>query len=82
MKAPLPKRILIVDDEEIVTVALDRILSDAGFEVLIAGSLAGSIKVLSVTSVDLVITDLRLSDGSGFDWSRTLRGRLPIQKSS
>lgn len=77
MKAPLPKRILIVDDEEIVTVALDRILSDAGFEVLIAGSLAGSIKVLSVTSVDLVITDLRLSDGSGFDLVTHIKRETP-----
>ena len=77
MKAPLPKRILIVDDEEIVTVALDRILSDAGFEVLTAGSVAESINVLSVASVDLVITDLRLSDGSGFDLVTHLKSEAP-----
>jgi len=77
VKAPLPKRILIVDDEEIVTVALDRILSDAGFEVLVAGSLAESINVLSVASVDLVITDLRLSDGSGFDLITHIKRETP-----
>jgi DNA-binding NtrC family response regulator len=67
VKAPLPKRILVVDDEKSVTVAIDLILSAAGFEVLTADSFAESIEVLRVASVDLVITDLRLSDGSGID---------------
>ena len=61
MKASLPKRILIVDDEKSITATLELILSDAGFEVLTAESFAESIKILSDASVDLVITDLRLS---------------------
>lgn len=77
MKAPLPKRILIVDDERSVTVALNLILSDAGFEVLTADSFAESIKVLSVASVDLVITDLRLSDGSGLDLITHIKSEAP-----
>ena len=67
MKAGSRKRILIVDHERSATGALDLILSNAGFEVLTAESLAESKKILRNASVDLVITDLRLSDASGID---------------
>jgi len=77
VKAPLPKRILIVDDEKSVTVALDLILSEAGFEVLTADSFAEAIKVLCVATIDLVITDLRLSDGSGIDLITHIKSEAP-----
>jgi len=67
VKAGSRKRILIVDHERSATGALDLILSNAGFEVLTAESLAESKKILRNASVDLVITDLRLSDASGID---------------
>jgi len=75
--APVPKRILIVDGEDSITVPLDLVLSDAGFEVLTAESFAKSIKVLRETSVDLVITDLRLSDGSGIDLIAHIKSEAP-----
>ena len=77
MKAPLLKRILIVDDEKSVTAALDLILSEAGFEVLTADSFAEAIKVLCVATIDLVITDLRLSDGSGIDLITHIKSEAP-----
>jgi DNA-binding NtrC family response regulator len=77
VKAPLPKRILIVDDDRGVTVGLHLLLSDAGFEVLTADSFADSTKILSVASVDLVITDLRLSDGSGIDLITHIKSETP-----
>ena len=67
MKVAPRKSILVVDDESSVTGSLDLILSDAGFEVLVAHSFAESITILKDTDVDLVITDLRLSDDSGID---------------
>lgn len=77
MKPPLPNRILIVDDEKSVTVALDLILREAGFEVLTADSFAEAIKVLCVGTIDLVITDLRLSDGSGIDLITHIKSEAP-----
>jgi len=74
---PLPKRILIVDDEKSITATLDLVLSDAGFEVLTAESFAESIKVLRETSVDVVITDLRLADGSGIDLLTHIKSEVP-----
>ena len=59
MKARQPKKILLVDDEKSSKGFRDLILTDAGFEVLTAESLAESIRILRNVSVDLVITDLR-----------------------
>ncbi len=77
MTAPLPKRILIVDDQRSVTVALDLILNAAGFEVLTAESIAESKKILRYASVDLVITDLQLPDGSGIDLITHIKSETP-----
>jgi DNA-binding NtrC family response regulator len=75
--APLPKRILIVDDEKSITEALDSLLTDAGFAVLTAESFAESITILKGASVDLVITDLRLSDASGIDLITHIKSETP-----
>ena len=64
-------------DERSATGALDLILSEAGFEVLTAESLAESIKILRNASVDLVITDLRLSDASGIDLITHIKSETP-----
>jgi len=77
VKARLPKRMLIVDHERSATGALDLIFREAGFAVLTAESLAESIKILRDASVDLVITDLRLSDASGIDLITHIKSETP-----
>lgn len=77
MEARLPKRILIVDYERSVKVAIDPLLTHAGFEVLAAVSFAESIKILRNVRVDLVITDLRLSDASGMDLITHIKSETP-----
>ena len=67
MIAYLRKKILVVDDEPSVTGSLELILSDAGYEVLTAHSFADAVGILKETELDLVITDLRLTDASGID---------------
>ena len=61
------KKILAVDDEPSVTGSIELILGEAGFEVLTAQSFADAVEILKQTQVDLVITDLRLPDGTGID---------------
>jgi len=68
---------LIVDHERSATGALDLIFREAGFAVLTAESLAESIKILRDASVDLVITDLRLSDASGIDLITHIKSETP-----
>ena len=77
MKARSPNRILVVDDERSVTGALELILSESGYEVLTAHSFVGATKLLSDRHVDLVITDLRLSDASGIDLITHIKREAP-----
>jgi DNA-binding NtrC family response regulator len=71
------KKILVVDDEPSVTDSLELILGGAGFEVLTAASFAESTNILQKKQVDLVITDLRLSDGSGLDVIKHIKQHTP-----
>jgi DNA-binding NtrC family response regulator len=71
------KKILVVDDEPSVTGSLEVILSGAGYEVLTANSVTASVAILNRTSVDLVITDLRLSDATGIDLIKHIKKNSP-----
>lgn len=71
------RKILIVDDEPSVTGSMEMVLRSAGFEVLTANSFADSITLLKQNSVDLVITDLRLSDAYGIDLIKQIKKDTP-----
>lgn len=71
------KKILVVDDEPSVTGSLELILSDAGYEVLTAHTVTDAVGVLKQTPLDLVITDLRLSDASGIDLTMHIKRTTP-----
>jgi DNA-binding NtrC family response regulator len=77
MKARLPSRILVVDDERSVTGALELILGESGYEVLAAHSVGEATKVLSDRNIDLVITDFRLSDATGIDLITHIKRETP-----
>ena len=77
MIARPPSKILIVDDEPSVTGSLEMILTEAGFEVFTAASFAEVASLLSQTLVNLVITDLRLSDASGIDVIKHVKQNSP-----
>ena len=77
MTARSAKKILVVDDEASITGSLDLILTDAGFEVLIARSFTESIKILKEARIDLVITDLQLLDASGIDLITHIKREAP-----
>jgi DNA-binding NtrC family response regulator len=77
VKVNAHKKILVVDDEQSVTESLELVLTDAGFMVLTAHSVAESTRILRETPVDLVITDLRLSDGTGIDLITHIKKEAP-----
>jgi DNA-binding NtrC family response regulator len=77
MTARPPRKILIVDDEPSVTESLELILTEANFEVFTADSFAETANRLKQTPVDLVITDLRLSDASGIDVIKHVKQTAP-----
>ena len=68
-----PKRtILLVEDEVSITEPLAEALRSEGFEAQVAGTVAEALE-LARRDPDLVLLDLMLPDGSGFDVCRELR---------
>ena len=59
--------ILVVDDEQAQRTVLAGFLRKRGFEVLQAPGVAEALSQVSSRLVDLVLTDLRMPDGSGLD---------------
>jgi two-component system, OmpR family, response regulator RegX3 len=75
-----PRRtILLVEDETSITEPLAEALRSEGFETQVAGTVAEALE-LARTAPDLVLLDVMLPDGSGFDVCRELRqsSRVPI----
>lgn len=58
-------RILIVDDEPLVARALMRLLTRAGFEVLVASSGPDALGKLGAFAADVVLTDYRMPGMNG-----------------
>lgn len=77
MNRPQHKTILIVDDDRHITDSLYLILTDAKFEVSTAHTFAAAVTMLSKNAVDLVITDLRLPDGTGIDLITHVKNEMP-----
>ena len=69
------REILLVDDEPAITESLEYFLTQAGFSTRSAGTLAEASRALEQRSPALIILDLSLPDGHGFDWLRALRER-------
>jgi DNA-binding NtrC family response regulator len=77
VKAHSPNTILVVDDDKSITGALALILRKAGYETLTTNSIAEAKSVLNTRSFDLVITDLRLGDGTGIDLITHIKQQSP-----
>jgi two-component system, OmpR family, phosphate regulon response regulator PhoB len=68
-----PRRVLIVEDEPDVARLLAFNLEAAGFTVQIAGTAAAAVDGAAAGRFEVVVLDLMLPDGSGFDVCRALR---------
>ncbi|MBP7677637.1 MAG: sigma-54-dependent Fis family transcriptional regulator, partial [Thermoanaerobaculia bacterium] len=66
-------RILVVDDEPGITGMLSIVFEREGYEVRTAGSCAEGLRLVGELHPDLVLTDLRMPDGTGFDILRKTR---------
>ncbi len=75
-------KILIVDDHEIVRHGLRALLARReNFEIVgEAGTVAEAVKQAAATSPDIVIMDVRLSDGTGVEACREIRSLNPATK--
>ena len=70
---PGRRTILIVEDEESITVPLTEALDREGFDTEVAGTVADALELAARIRPDLVLLDVMLPDGSGYDVCRELR---------
>jgi two-component system phosphate regulon response regulator PhoB len=66
-------RILIIEDEPDIRKTIEYNFVKEGFKVSVAGSLAEGKKLFLAETINLVILDLMLPDGSGLDLCRELK---------
>lgn len=71
-----PVRTLLVEDHVPTRVAVDRLLVRRGHRVVAVGTLADALNAARHQSFDLLISDVGLPDGTGYDLMRALQ---PIQ---
>jgi DNA-binding response OmpR family regulator len=68
-----PKLVLVVDDEGDFLATYERLLRRHGFRVIVATTRADGVTAVVHERPHLVISDLRLPDGSGLDVVRAAR---------
>lgn len=69
--------LLIVDDEQSMRELLEIVFREEGYGVLTASSLESAYETVRKNDVDIVVSDLKLSDGTGMDLLQTLREEKP-----
>ena len=74
------RTILMVEDEESITVPLAEALEREGFDTQVSGTVGEVLELTERALRDLVLLDVMLPDGSGYDVCRRLRerSRIPI----
>src|SRR5437762_2564303 len=73
----MPARVLLIDDDRGLSEVIELLLSREGYGVERAGTLRAGIARSGAAGIDLVITDLKLPDGTGLDAIREIRGVHP-----
>ena len=76
-----PVRVFILDDSPQITEMLSELISDPGYVEIVgaAESAKHAIEEIRLSNPDVVIIDLQLKDGSGFDVVKAIRA-LPQAK--
>lgn len=67
------KRILVVDDDNLLAEVVSMALEDLGYEVETAGNIKESRGWIAANGIDLVIMDIMLPDGRGDDLAEEVK---------
>lgn len=70
-------RILVMEDDETISAALEMILTEAGYEVDVAGTGQGALDLFEQKSFDLIIADLKLPDIFGLEVIKQVKEKKP-----
>jgi CheY-like chemotaxis protein len=77
----MPKKILVVDDEEILTVTFVKLLETAGYGVLVASRGEDAVVMAEEDDFDLIICDIRMPGQDGvktIQQIRNIRGKKEV----
>ena len=78
LEPPRPLRVLVVDDEPMMTRAVLRMLKPSGHLVSMAGSGEEALRMLTAQTVDVVVSDMGMGAGmNGWDLAEAVRSRWP-----
>jgi DNA-binding response OmpR family regulator len=68
-------RLLLVEDDEALALGIEFTLKDEGYEVLRAATIKGGKELFESENPDLIILDVNLPDGSGYDLCKYIRSK-------
>jgi CheY-like chemotaxis protein len=72
----MAKTILVIDDEELVTKSLAKLLTSAGYNVIVVHSGVEAIQKVQEADFDLIISDIRMPELDGIETIRQIRSYL------
>jgi DNA-binding NtrC family response regulator len=72
------KKILVVDDDQIVLQSCKRILESEGFDVVLVNSAMKAIELLGIEYFDLLIIDIKMPEHDGLYLLDQIRQRWPL----
>jgi DNA-binding NtrC family response regulator len=75
-----PRKILLIDDDELVRLALCEILENAGFQVRTARSGQEGLAAFDVDTPHVVITDIVMPDCDGLEVIMSIREQAPATR--
>ncbi len=77
--APHPRKptVLVVEDVDLLRTMLQEYLAEEGYAVRAAATCAAAQRIAAYSDIDLVISDIRLPDGSGIAFCEVLRTAYP-----
>jgi CheY-like chemotaxis protein len=73
-----PLRVLLVEDHSETARLLSRLLETSGHVVTIAGDVQSALRLAKENRFDVVVSDIGLPDGTGYDLMKRLREESPI----
>ena len=76
----MSKDILVIDDEEMVTLSLKKLLKKSGYEVDTANNGTDVMKKIKEANFDLIISDIRMPGEDGIEIVKKIRAYLQDNK--